>query len=84
MKSDYEAKIAAAVNKIHDLENEQKQLEVKQIKLRDISQSAKSLKKKSFVLTSEIVNRLIDRITINSDKKIEVALKFESEFGVTE
>ena len=78
-KSDYETKIAAAVDEIQRLENEQKSVAFKRSQHHDFSEKMQALKDKNFVLTSEIIGHLVEKITVNSDKEIKVILRIESE-----
>lgn len=80
MKSDYEVKITAALNEINNLVNEEKTFKDNASHYRDMADNAKKLNRKKYKLTYEMIEKLIDRITVNSDKEIEITLKFKSEF----
>jgi len=84
MKADYEAKIADAMARIGHLEIEQEKLVEKTAKYHELSSSVNGLSRDRR-LTAAIVDKLIDRITIYPDRRVEIAFSFQSEFdGVSE
>lgn len=81
MKSNYETKISSAMNEIRELETEQKELEEDSVKYHDMADAAKKLKRKKAKLTSEMVDKLIEKITVESDKEVKIVFRFKGEFG---
>jgi len=73
MKSDYEAKITASLEEISSLEVIQKEHEVKVSQL-----SALSAFDGKSELNGELVRRLVDKISVYPDKKIDILLRFEN------
>jgi len=79
MKAEYEAKIALAMDNIARLENERQELETQTVDYYDLASCVDGLDKSS-ELTAALVDKLIDKVTIYPDKRIEVCFRFQNEF----
>ncbi len=79
MKADYDAKIRAAVDRTAQLQGRQRKLERQ---LKDYTSLADKLAKvdKDTTLSALLVDRLIERITVNSPEDISIRFRFESGF----
>ena len=80
MKAGYDEKIQHTLSTIRELEDRQKQYACQIERNADLSQSAKAVNENT-VLTAELVNKLIDRITVDSSRKIHIDWSFESGFS---
>ena len=80
MKAGYDEKIQHTLSTIRALEDRQKQYAYQIERNVDLSQSAKAVNENT-VLTAELVNKLIDRITVDSSRKIHIDWSFESGFS---
>ena len=80
MKAGYDEKIQHTLSTIRELEDKQKQYAYQIERNADLSQSAKAVNENT-VLTAELVNKLIDRITVDSSRKIHIDWSFESGFS---
>ena len=80
MKAGYDEKIQHILSTIRELEDKQKQYAYQIERNADLSQSAKAVNENT-VLTAELVNKLIDRITVDSSRKIHIDWSFESGFS---
>ncbi len=79
MKADYESKISDAVKKIHDIEEAQKRIQEEYERYCDLSDSAKEICKNG-KLTKALIDKMIDKIYLYNDKRIEIVFTFESEY----
>jgi len=79
-KRRYEEKIESALNEIRGLENKQKEQAEKDVQNRGMIGEVRKLNRKKSVLTFEIVDRLIEKIIVDSDKNIVITFKFESSY----
>ena len=79
MKADYEAKITGATDSIARLENGQKELDAQTTRYYDLASCIDGLDKGG-ELTAALVDKLIDKVTVYPDKRIEVCFRFQSEF----
>lgn len=79
MKSDYEKKITAAVERMQQLQKQQAELE-KQVN--GYSRLAEKLAEVDgdTTLTARLVDLLIERITVNSPEDISIRFRFDSGF----
>lgn len=78
LKNEYEQKISDAVKQMHDIEKEYKDLEKQYEKFCEYSDAIDEICKNEH-LTSELIQKLIDRILIYKDKRIEITFSFENE-----
>lgn len=81
LKIDYEQKISETVKKIHDIENQHKELESQYEKFLGYFGDIKDILKNK-QLTAELIKNLIDKILIFKDKRIEITFGFEDELKV--
>lgn len=79
MKADYTAKIQRNMAEISVLENKQKELDAQAKKFSALADSVKHIPE-SAPLTAELVERLIERIDLNSDKTFHITFRFENAF----
>lgn len=79
MKADYEAKITGATDSIARLENGQKELYAQTTRYYDLASCIDGLDKGG-ELTAALVDKLIEKVTVYPDKRIEVCFRFQSEF----
>lgn len=76
MKWEYENKISSDFDEISNLEKSQKELK-KKIKNYNKAEEHIAVLNKAETLTAEIVDQLIDKILVYSDKKVEIFFSFE-------
>nr|WP_312577732.1 recombinase family protein [Sedimentibacter sp.] len=79
MREDYETKIAAHVTQAQELECRQSELEAQAAQCLALSDLIEGIKGKEDI-TAAVIDRLIDRIRVFSDRHIEVDFSFESGF----
>ena len=77
MKSDYEAKITAAIKKQTALEDNQKQLEKQIDELSTLVDSMTILK----TLTAELVEKTVEKIRIFENGEVDVTFRFQNDFN---
>lgn len=80
MRMDYEAKIAGHIACAHELEHRQHELEAQVTECITLSDLIGNIKGKEDI-TAALIERLIDRIQVFSDRHIEVDFSFVSEFN---
>lgn len=79
MKSDYEGKISDAVKQIHDIEEEQRNLEAECSRYCDLSETAQEICRNG-KLTKALIDKMIDKIYLYNDKRIEIVFAFQNEY----
>ncbi|MDE6995947.1 MAG: recombinase family protein [Lachnospiraceae bacterium] len=79
MQEDYSKKIAAAVDCVQRLQQEQSDLERQVERCASIADKLENLDK-NVVLSAQLINMLIERITVNSPNDISVQFTFEDDF----
>jgi hypothetical protein len=80
MRADYTAKMQEGLNRAATLERRQTELDrqiVEYLELSDLIENADSMG-----ITAELIDALVDRIIIFPDRRIEVAFRFESGYGL--
>lgn len=82
MRDGYEAKSKANLSRANELESQQRELEKQVADYYELSELAKNAKADG--VTAELVDRLIERIDVFSDRSIKVKYKFDSEVTVNE
>ena len=80
MKAEYDERIQHTLSVISELAEKQKQYATEIERCADLAETAKAVNE-STVLTGELVNKLINRITLDSERKVRVELAFESGFS---
>ena len=80
MKAEYDERIQHTLSVISELAEKQKQYAAEIERCADLAESAKAVNENT-VLTGELVNKLINRITLDSKRKVHVELAFESGFS---
>jgi len=80
LKSGYETKIKADIDKIGRLENDLKSFEREVNKYRNVVETVENIKLNP-KLTRDIISNLVDKIDVNSDKEIDVTFSFQDEFA---
>jgi len=79
MKSDYEAKIADLSNLANAVRTNRKDTERKTEEFRTMAEAVNDMIGNE-KLTAEVVERLVDRITVSPDRRFEVRLRYFDEF----
>lgn len=79
MRTDYEERISGKVNRAQELERRQNELEAQTTEYLILSDLTVSVKGKEDI-TAALIDRLIDKIEVFSDRRIEVTFTFESGF----
>jgi hypothetical protein len=79
MKTDYEAKIAALSERADEIRGNSREAENTAVEYRDLI-DAVSASLHDETLTSEIIDRLVDKILVRQDKSVEVYFKYADEF----
>jgi hypothetical protein len=82
MREGYEAKAKANLDRSNELESRQREIEQQAVEYCELSELAK--KADANGVTAELIDRLIERIDVFSDKSIAVKFKFDSEVTVNE
>ena len=80
MKAEYDERIQHTLSVISDLAEKQKQYATEIERCTDLVETAKAVNENT-VLTGELVNKLIDRITVDSSRNIHIDWAFESGFS---
>lgn len=79
MKTEYEGKITASVERIQELQNQQKELEEQAAGYSSLADMLAGIGKDT-ALSSPLVGQLIERVTVNSRTDISIRFRFESGF----
>jgi hypothetical protein len=79
MRADYEERISNKINLAQELERRQNELEAQVSEYIDLSDLIGGIKGKEDI-TAVLIDRLIDKIEVFSDRRIEVTFTFESGF----
>jgi uncharacterized protein YeeX (DUF496 family) len=82
MREDYEAKSKTYLDRAVDLEHKQRELEKQVADYLELSELTQKAEVSG--ITAELINRLIERIDVFSDRSIKVKFKFESEVTADE
>lgn len=79
LKTAYEESICTLSGEIETLEKDMDALDSRLVRYRSMEKDAKSLAQ-DHALTSELIDRLIERIEIDHERNIHVTFRFKSEF----
>ena len=79
MKADYEEKITAGIKRVQCLEEQQKDLETQVSQYSSLAEKLAGIHKDT-ALTAQFVEQLIERITVNGPKEINIRFRFENAF----
>jgi hypothetical protein len=80
MREGYEAKSKSNLARANELENQQRELEKQVADYFELSELAQNAESNG--ITAELIDRLIERIDVFSDRSIKVKFKFDSEVTV--
>ena len=80
LKTDYETKIKLLSDKADEIRNRKYKLKELASEYRDLSEAVSTVVSDN-KLTSEIINRLIDKIVVQPDKSFEIFFLFKDEFA---
>lgn len=79
MKADYEEKITAGIKRVQCLEEQQKDLETQISQYSSLAEKLAEIHEDT-ALTAQFVEQLIERITVNGPKEINIRFRFENAF----
>ena len=80
MKADYEAKIADLSTRAKEIRNNGRETEQKNKEYTAFAEAVSAVLANDN-LTEEIIDKLVEKILVNTDKSVEVYFKFADAFG---